>query len=674
MNIQNKNIKELQELAHNIREQIILAVDQYGGHLASNLGMVELSLAMHFIFEVPKDKFLFDVGHQAYAHKILTDRTLDGLRQPNGTSGFPSPLESDCDQFTVGHASTAISSAVGLARARDLQNQSYEIVAIIGDGALGGGMAYEALNDLGASGKKVIVILNDNKMSISKNVGAMSRHLAKLRLKKGYVVFKNNIKRGFSALPIIGRPIVRLIDHIKDSVRLALFKGSVIESLGIKYYGPFDGHDLPSMIKILGDIKNDTRNQNKPIFLHFVTEKGKGVEIAEQDPSKYHGLPANQFAKDIYKYTIGKDFVPNPNTTPTDTTSKDTTQKEDNTTSPTTNTSKAQPISNSKTMTDCLIQQAQKDDKIVCITAAMGSGTGLEAFADIYPDRYFDVGIAEQHAVTMAAGLAKGGFKPYFAVYSTFLQRAYDQLIHDISVDNLPVRFCIDRAGVVSGDGVTHQGIYDIAYLNTVPNMMIMQPKDSTELQQMLEASFTLDQPLSIRYPKDSTIQFDNHNNFALGKWEWMTQNPKPKTQNPKPSSNSIATQTPSTTSNDNLVNTYPKTASNVVILAVGERCIHMAMPYADTVNCRFIKPLDKDFLDTVQSQYDAIITLEDGIIIGGFGQQVRQYCVDTQSNIPVYTVGYTPPIRELDANTSLQMLETQLQNILQNLNPSTNQ
>jgi len=634
VDIKDKSIAELESIAKDIREQIMVAVDRYGGHLASNLGIVELTIALHYVFDLPFDKLVFDVGHQVYAHKILSGRSLQGLRQDGGVTGFPNPTESEYDLFTVGHASTAISSAVGLARARDLLGQSHSVIAVIGDGALGGGMAYEALNDLGASGKKVIVILNDNKMSISKNVGAMSRHLAKLRLNKGYAVFKNNIKRGFAALPIIGKPIVKLIDSIKDSIRFVLFKGSVIQNLGIKYYGPFDGHSLKSMISILRGAKND----GKAVFLHFVTEKGKGVELAENDPLKYHGLPPNQFAKDVYKHTVGKEFCPisysNAGLTQHKSSKfEDCNDNKDKSLDEQSIKKITVPctpnIPNSTVLADCLIQRAKVDNSIVAITAAMGSGTGLEKFGRVYGDRYFDVGIAEQHAVTMAAALAKAGLKPYFGVYSTFLQRAFDQIIHDMMIDVLPVRLCIDRAGVVSGDGITHQGIFDISYLYSIPDIAILQPKDSVELKQMLELSFEIDKPIAIRYPKECAYTFASHTKLEFGKWEWLSTG-----------------------------------LSDIVVLAVGDRCIGIAIEKFDTVNCRFIRPLDKDFLDAIKTKYKTIITIEDGVVTGGFGSQVRQYLAECNCTTPVYNIGYKGFVKNLDANKSIDFLAQLLDDI----------
>ena len=451
------NIEELGLYAEEIRQKIIETVNIRGGHLASNLGIVELTLALHYVFDCPTDKFIWDVGHQCYTHKILTERRdlFASLRANDGISGFPSPSESKYDAFLAGHSSTSLSAALGFAISRDRQKQSNNVIAIIGDGALTGGMAYEALNQIGESQSGMIIVLNDNKMSISENVGAMSRYLNKLRLSGKYHTLKRNVKKAVSALPFFGDKLVYAMDRGKNKLKSLILSNKIFESLGIRYLGPFDGHDIQELIEIFSSVQNT----DKPVLIHVCTEKGRGDFTAQNNPSKFHGV-GSIAEKDKNEYSFSSEVG------------------------------------------KFLLKAAETEERLAVITAAMRDGTGLKFFAEKYPDLFYDVGIAEQHAVTFAAALAASGMKPYFAVYSTFLQRAFDQVLHDVCLQKLPVRFLIDRSGAVGADGKTHQGIYDLSYLSLMPGMTVCTPKDIPEFIDILQWSLDFNRPLAIRYPK----------------------------------------------------------------------------------------------------------------------------------------------------------------------------
>lgn len=557
------SVPELDAYAAEIREHIITTVERNGGHLSSNLGSIELTLGLHYVFHSPEDKIIFDVGHQAYTHKIVTGRrdAFDKIRQNDGLSGFPNMSESEHDAFTVGHSSTSLSAAVGLARARDLAGDKHHVVAVIGDGALTGGLSYEAINDIGEHGERVIIVLNDNKMSISDNVGALSKYLARLRLSKRYTHIKANIKRGVSALPFFGDKLVRAMDRAKDNLKAALLVNKMFENFGIKYLGPFDGHDTAEVIEIMQRVKRET----KPVLVHFITSKGKGLYEAECNPIKFHGVGGCAPKK-------GVDF--------------------------------------SAVLQHKLPALAEKDGRVTAITAAMAEGTGLSAFAARFPERYHDVGIAEEHAVTMAAGLAAGGFKPYFAVYSTFLQRAFDEILHDVCLNNLPVAFLVDRAGACGADGATHQGMFDLSYLSLLPNMTVLSPKDGAEFEQMLEWSLSVTAPLAIRYPK--YYETDYGTPFVPGEWEQL------------------------------------KRADNgVYLLAVGNRMVDEAMRCnANVINARSVKPLDTACLDRIAGA-KRIVTLEDNVTRGGFGESVLAYYNRVGAAANVVVRGY--PDRFID-------------------------
>lgn len=557
----------LKEYALQLRAYITQNILKNGGHLASSLGAVDLTIALNYVFDAPTDKIIYDVGHQTYAHKIITGRKEEfkTIRQEHGISGFPKKAESIYDAATTGHSSTSLSTALGYSRARDVQSQDHHVVSVIGDGALTGGMAFEALNDIGGTQAKTLVILNDNDMSISQNVGGMSKYFSSLRVSKKYLRFKFNLKRAVSALPFFGDQLIFVLDKARSVFKSIAKTNRMFEQMGFKYYGVYDGNNIDSLINILNQIKT----LNKPVLLHLSTQKGCGFVDAEKNPSKYHGVePFDAKKQNKFSTVVGS----------------------------------------------TLAELAEKDDKIVAITAAMGDGTGLDAFEKAHKDRYFDVGIAEQHAVTMAGGLALGGLKPYFAVYSTFLQRAYDQVLHDVAIDNLPVTFLIDRAGACVADGVTHQGTFDISYLSAIPSMIILAPRDGNELKQMIEFSQDFNFPLAIRYPKSYDNNFEdaieNDSDYNPLKWQVLTEQ-KYKT----------------------------------LILAVGNRMIDLALKTnkATVVNARSVKPLDTEFLLDNIKKYDRIITLEDGVKRGGFGQSVMQFIADNNlvNKIKVTNFGF---------------------------------
>lgn len=558
LDLKELSVENLSAYATQVRDFIMQKVTQNGGHLSSNLGIVELTIALHYVFSSPQDKIIFDVGHQSYTHKIITGRKdgFDKLRHDGGITGFPNERESEHDHFTTGHSSTSLSLGVGMARARDIQNQDYNVVSVIGDGAFTGGMAYEALNDIGANKEKMIIVLNDNNMSISKNVGAFSQYLAKLRLSKKYTAIKYNVKKSVKALPFFGDRFVRVLDRLKDNFKFSLIPNKMFENFGVKYYGPFDGHDIPTLINVLKMIKNTTR----PVLLHVVTKKGKGVEMVEESPGVYHGVSP-----------VG-----------------------DN-----------KSISYSWVVSEKICEMASNDNKVVAVTAAMSDGTGLTEFSKRFPNRYFDVGIAEQHAVSMCAGFQKAGLKPYFAVYSSFLQRAYDQVLSDVCIDNRGVTLLIDHAGVVGGDGVTHQGIYDISYLCAMPNMTIMQPKDGIELKNMMQFSLSYDRPLAIRYPKSYKTEFSEHKPIDDLSWEWIR-----------------------------------KTNSNVYVLAVGNKMLEIALKNdnVNIISARVIKPLDEKLLAQIKN--GVVITMEEGVLRGGFGEMIKSF-YSNNADVKVHTLGF---------------------------------
>ncbi|MCR5580832.1 MAG: 1-deoxy-D-xylulose-5-phosphate synthase [Pseudobutyrivibrio sp.] len=562
--IKNLTEQELSTLSGEIREFLIEHLSKTGGHLASNLGTVELTIALHLILDFPQDKLIWDVGHQAYTHKILTGRAseFDTLRQYGGISGFPKREESSCDSFDTGHSSTSLSAALGYCMARDLAGEDYKVAAVIGDGALTGGLAYEALNNASRLKKSnFLIILNDNEMSISKNVGGMSTNLERLRTSSKYVGLKNNVLNSLENWPN-GDRIIRKIRSTKNGIKSLMVPNMVFEDLGIMYLGPVDGHNIKAMVETF----KMATSIDGPVLVHVITKKGNGYEPAERHPSRFHGT-------DIFEIETG---LPkrNPNPGYTD------------------------------VFSTVMRKMGDRVPEVVAITAAMAEGAGLKRFRNMFPDRFFDVGIAEEHAVTFAAGLALGGRIPVFAVYSSFLQRAYDQILEDVCLQNLHVIFAIDRAGLVGADGSTHQGIFDISFLSAMPNMVIMAPKNKWELSDMMKFAVAYDGPIAIRYPRgEAYCGLEEHRaQIVLGKSEEI-----------KPGSKVMLYA----------LGSMVKKAEEVASL-LQEQGID-----AGICNARFAKPLDEEYLTKIKEEYDLIVTLEENVITGGFGQQVQTYLDD---------------------------------------------
>lgn len=563
-------------LADEIRECIIENVSKNGGHLSSSLGVVELTMALHLTMNLPKDKILWDVGHQAYAHKILTGRreSFNTLREYNGISGFPSRKESECDAFGMGHASTSLSAALGYVKARELSGDNYNVVSVIGDGALTGGLAFEALNNASAINSNMIIILNDNEMSISKNVGGISRLLNSTRTSEKYNEFKDSVKNRLSKIPGCGDEIIGRIHKTKSSIKHLFVPGMLFEDMGITYLGPIDGHDINKLIKII----NMAKRVNHAVVIHIHTTKGKGYYFAEKKPSFFHGV-------DPFDIETGKLI----------------------------NNTKS--IKYSDVFSNEIVEMAKKDDKIVAITAAMGSGTGLKKFEKNFPNRFFDVGIAEEHAVTFAAGLACAGYKPYVAIYSTFLQRAFDQILHDVCIQKLPVRFIVERAGIVGKDGITHQGIFDISYLNIIPDITIMAPKNKRELRAMMKFTENFEMPVAIRFPRGEAVDdYDDIDDpVVLGKSEILQK------------------------------------GSKIAILAVGS-CVKMTKQINSNllekgitptiINVRFIKPFDTELIEKIAKEHELIVTMEENVCTGGFGQSVLSYLNNKETDVEVLNIG----------------------------------
>jgi 1-deoxy-D-xylulose-5-phosphate synthase len=563
LDLKTLTLREMNLLAAEIRQLLIEVVSKNGGHLAPNLGVVELTIALHRVFDSPKDKLIFDVGHQAYIHKILTGRkeAFPTLRTYKGLSGFPKRQESEHDAFGVGHSSTSVSAADGIAAARDLKGEDYHVVAIIGDGAMTGGMSFEALNHIGDTGRRVIIILNDNEMSISKNVGAMSQYLYQLRTGETYNKLKHNLETWLGDMKH-GDDVLEVIDRVKGGVKYLVSPGSIFEYLGIKYFGPVDGHDIEALLPMLTAAKRE----EGPVLIHVITKKGKGYTPAEERANEFHGTGPFDIA-------TGRK-ISKPGAPPTYT----------------------------GVFGKTLVELAEKDKSIVAITAAMPDGTGTNQFAQRFPERFFDVGIAEQHAVTFAAGLATEGIKPVTAIYSTFMQRAYDQVLHDICMQNLPVKLCMDRAGLVGDDGYTHHGVFDYAYLIPMPNMTVMAPKDENELRHMLLTAVEYNAgPISLRYPRGSGVGADLSeplHTLPIGKGETLRE------------------------------------GTDLTIFAIGSM-VAEAEKTADllqtkgisagVVNMRFAKPLDEDLLCENAAKTHRIVTMEEGVLKGGVGDAVLE-------------------------------------------------
>ena len=573
--IKKMTTSELDLLAKDIRKFLVRSVSKTGGHLASNLGVVELTLALHKVFDSPKDKFIWDVGHQAYVHKILTGRKeeFDTLRQFNGLSGFPKECESEHDIFDTGHSSTSISVGCGLACARDIKGEDYSVVSIIGDGSITGGMALEALNHIGYINTKMIVILNDNEMSIDENVGGMSKHLSNIIKNSTVNKVKDEVEKILN-LTSAGTIISKTASKVKDSIKGKFIpqECALFDSLGVKYTGPIDGHNIDEVISALEKAKK----QDGPVLLHVITKKGKGYRYAAEEPHKYHG---------VSKFDIKTGVKP----------------------------SSSKSISS--VVGEKLINLANKDERIVAITAAMPSGTGLNKFLNVYPNRYYDVGIAEQHAVTFSAGLAKANMKPYFAVYSSFLQRAYDQIIHDVSITNKDVTFLIDRAGLVGNDGETHHGVFDLSYLNNIPNMIVMAPKDTKELELMMDLSLELCGPKAIRYPRGASYFLDcgQYDPIKLGTYEKLN------------SGKDIAIFA--------IGNMVKQSIEAVEILK--ESGINPTV-----INARFLKPIDEKLILDIAKSHKYILTIEDNVLTGGFGSRINKFIIDNKLDNEIINLG----------------------------------
>ena len=587
--IKNLTPNEKEKLAEEIREYIIKIVAENGGHLASNLGVVELTIALHSVFDVPNDKIVWDVGHQSYVHKIITGRReqLKDIRKFNAIAGFPKTNESQADCFNTGHSSTSISAVLGMARARDLQGKENSAIAVIGDGALTGGMALEALNDAGYSKCKMTVILNDNEMSISPNVGGLNKFLGKLRTKKLYTRTNNLLKKQISSIPLVGKPTVTAVQRIKRSIKQLVIHKMFFEDIGFTYLGPVDGHNIEKLESIL----QLSKQVNGPVLIHVLTKKGKGYKFAEENPDRFHATSPFDIETGEPKKTKGKDY--------------------------------------SKVFGEKLIELAKENDKIVAVTASMKKGTGLAKFAKEFPYRIFDVGIAEQHAITMSAGMAKEGMIPVVPIYASFYQRAYDQVIHDVAMQDLPVIMCVDRAGVVGADGETHQGTLDMAFFRLVPNLTIMAPKDFKELEDMLEFAVKLKKPVVIRYPRggeDKEIKFKKHDVIKLGKAEILQQIENPQLRE----GNHQA----------------------VTIVAIGKMVARAEMKArkikqedgidAEIINARFLKPLDTSTILQSIKKTKSIITIEDGTEINGLATAIKELIVDNNlQNIKFKSYAY---------------------------------
>ena len=577
--IRQLKIPELKVLAQEIREELIQVVSENGGHLAPNLGVVELTLALHMVFHTPEDKIIWDVGHQSYVHKLLTGRyeQFHTVRTLNGLSGFPKRSESVHDAFGAGHSSTSISAAVGFAKARDLRGDNNNVIAVIGDGAMTGGMAFEALENAGQMGSNLIVILNDNEMSIDPNVGAMAEYLSRARSNPAYTKSKEDVEELLKKIPGIGDKMFKAADRLKDSLKYLLVPGVLFEEFGFKYYGPVNGHDLSALMAVLENVKG----MDRPVLIHVETKKGKGYAPAEKNPDLFHGVsPFHIQTGELKKKAVLPSYT--------------------------------------SVFGKTLAQLGAQDNRIVGITAAMGKGTGINVFQEQFPDRTIDVGIAEEHAVTMAAAMALDGYKPVVAIYSTFLQRAYDQVMHDVALQNAPVVFCLDRAGLVGDDGPTHHGIFDISYLRHIPNMVCMAPKDENELRHMLYSALSYDCPVAVRYPRgeglgvpmDEALQI-----LPLGKAEVLQE------------------------------------GSRITLLALGSM-VHIAQEAAariseeagitpTVINARFAKPLDAETILRYAAQDTLLVTLEEHAVTGGFGSAVlelfNQHGMDTRN---VMTIG----------------------------------
>lgn len=574
--IKNLSPEELNSLPDEIRRFLIEKISVTGGHLASNLGVVELTMALHLVLNLPDDKLIWDVGHQSYTHKLLTGRRdgFDGLRKYGGMSGFPKRKESSCDAFDTGHSSTSVSAGLGYVAARELSGENYSVVSVIGDGSMTGGMAYEALNNASHLKSNFIIVLNDNNMSISENVGGMSRYLSDLRTAQAYTGLKRGVEDTLKKMPGGGERLIQQMKRTKSGIKQLLVPGMFFEDMGITYLGPVDGHDVRRLVKVLRDAKR----VNHAVLVHVITKKGKGYPPAEENPARFHGTgpfhietgePAGESEKDSYTDVFSK----------------------------------------------VLADIGRKDEKVAAVTAAMADGTGLSRFARMFPKRFFDVGIAEEHAMTFAAGLAAGGMKPVFAVYSSFLQRAFDQTIHDVCLSNLPVVIAVDRAGLVGSDGETHQGVFDLSYLSMIPNMTVMSPKNRWEMADMLRFAVDFPYPVALRYPRGTAYEGLKQFRAPIeyGKSEVLFEE------------------------------------QDIAVIFVGhmsELAEKVRMELKDTgyacslVNARFVKPLDTEMLEKLAEDHSLFVTIEENVLAGGFGERVLDYVNRAKLNVRVRSVG----------------------------------
>lgn len=568
--------EELIRLAEEIRSVLINTVSKTGGHLAPNLGVVELTLALHSVCNCPQDKIIWDVGHQSYVHKLLTGRreAFSSLRQLGGISGFPKRAENECDSFDTGHSSTSISAAVGMAVARDLSGKKHEVVAVIGDGAMTGGVALEALNHVGHLGTKMILVLNDNEMSISENVGALAGYLSRMRTDPRYYKQKEEMEQLLKKIPAIGKTVCKALERIKDSFKYLVVPGMLFEELGFTYLGPINGHDIALTKTILQRAKNSPG----PVIVHVITKKGKGYLPAEENPDKFHGVG-------VFDVKTGK-------------------------------TPESKKVTYTEVFGQAMCEIAATNNKVLAISAAMPTGTGLTNFRNKFPARFFDVGIAEQHAVIMAASMALSGYIPVVAIYSTFLQRAYDQILHDVALQGLHVVFAIDRAGLVGEDGETHQGVFDISYLRHIPGMVIMAPKDEDELRDMLQTAIAYDGPVAIRYPRGAgtgTPLKEKPQALAVGQAEILVEG-KDVTIAAIGSTVNIALE---------------------AAQALAEKDIH-----ATVINARFVKPLDTECLKSTIKATGRLVTLEDNVLQGGFGSALLEFLNEIGLSAQVKRIG----------------------------------
>tara|TARA_B100001079_G_scaffold37416_1_gene28725 strand:+ start:8694 stop:10496 length:1803 start_codon:yes stop_codon:yes gene_type:complete len=578
VDIKKLDIEQLQSLASEIREFLIENVQKTGGHLAPNLGTIELTIALHYVFDTPEDSLVFDVGHQAYTHKILTGRhsRMHTLRQKDGISGFTKISESEHDAFGAGHSSTSISSALGIAVANKIKGKDNKSIAIIGDGALTGGMSFEALNHAGDSDADILIILNDNDMSISKNVGAMSKYLTRLMSGKVYSTMKSKSLGFLEKMPLMHELAKRSEEHLKGMI----LPGTLFEELGINYFGPIDGHDISSLIKTLQNLKD----QNHPRMLHVITKKGQGLETAEKDPQKFHGIsPSSSGSSSLPSY--------------------------------------------SEVFGEWLIDKASNDKHLIAITPAMSAGSGMMKFVEKFPNQYFDVGIAEQHAITFAGGIATKGLKPIVAIYSTFLQRGYDQLIHDIALQNLNVVFAIDRAGLVGADGATHSGSFDLSFLRCIPNLVIMAPSDAQEMYKMLNTAFITEGPVCVRYPRSQSQQaeYQSSDVIEIGKAKIIKKGVK------------------------NAILSFGTTMQEALIAAEKIN--------ATLVDMRFIKPLDEKLIKELSLNHERLISIEDNVVSGGAGSAISECLQRNNIKTPLTILGLPDEFSEQGTQNELYAL-----------------